>query len=86
MPMQKAFRAISSRGAIFFLPVKGPEEAHLTPEPCDAQNVSLEKGVVKRFLQVELHEGYYVPLQFGGAGEVRYNTSILDREDHHGNP
>jgi hypothetical protein len=37
-------------GSHFLSPRQGPEEAHLTAEPCDAQNVSLEKGVVKRFL------------------------------------
>ena len=61
--MKQASGAISSWGAIFVLPVKGPEEARLTPEPSDTQNVSLENGVVKLFVQTELHEGYNVPLQ-----------------------
>ena len=62
--MIQASVAISSWGAIFVLPVTGPEEGRLTPEPYDTQNVSLENGVVKLFVQTELHEGYNVPLQF----------------------
>ena len=42
--------AIRSWGVIRVLPVKGPEEARLIPEPCDKQNVSLEHGAVKLFL------------------------------------
>jgi len=60
--MEQTSNSISSWGAILFLPLKGPEEARPTPEPSDAQNVSLENSVVKLFLQMELHEGYYVPL------------------------
>jgi hypothetical protein len=52
MPMEQASTAISSWGAILFLPVRGAEEKRLTPEPCDAQNVSLENGVVKLFLPI----------------------------------
>jgi hypothetical protein len=50
MPMEHASGAISPWGAICVLPVKGPEEACVTPEPSDTQNVSLENGVVKLFL------------------------------------
>jgi hypothetical protein len=62
MPMEQTSNPISSWGAIFFLPLKGPEEEPPTSEPSDAPNVSLEDSVVKLFLQMELHEGYYVPL------------------------
>ena len=82
--MKRVSRAISSWGAIFVLPVKGPEQVRLTPEPSDTLNVSLEYGVVKLFVQTELHEGYYVPLQIWSGREMGYNISTLDREDHHG--
>ena len=85
MPMQQAWRAISPWGAMLFLPVKGPRKACFTLEPCDAQNVSLENGAVKLFVQTELGEGYNVPLPIWSMSEMRYNTSPLDWEDHHGN-
>jgi hypothetical protein len=53
MPMKQASGAIRPWGVIRVLPVKGPEEAPLIPEPCDKQNVSLENVAVKLFVEAE---------------------------------
>jgi hypothetical protein len=77
--MEEASREINPWGAILFLPVRGSEEAGVTPEPCDAQNVTLENGIVKLILPIELLEGYNVPPrpppQIWRVGEMRYNIS-----------
>ena len=51
--MKQASGAIRPWGVIRVLPVKGPEEAPLIPEPCDKQNVSLENVAVKLFVEAE---------------------------------
>ena len=51
--MKQASDAISPWGVIRVLPVKGPNEAQLIPEPCDTQNVSLENVAVKLFVEAE---------------------------------
>ena len=83
--MQQAWRVISPWGAMLFLPVKGPWKARFTPEPSDGPNVSLRNGAVKLFEQPELREGHNVPLLIWRVKELRYNTSPLDSEVHHGN-